>query len=93
MEQAAILLARDLRAVQNQAVIVGRNIELEFLPDGDGYKAIDELGDEVILYYDGIPLARRYNADGVFQGVRYGVFWESSDSVSKHVQGIFHEIF
>ena len=70
LEQAAILLARDLRAVQNQAVIVGRNIELEFLPDGDGYKAIDELGGEVTLYSDGIPLARRYNADGVFQGVR-----------------------
>ena len=70
LDQAAILFARDLRSVQNHAVILGRDIELEFLPEGDGYRAIDERGQEVILYSDGIPLARRYNADGVFQGVR-----------------------
>lgn len=69
LERAAILFARDLRAVQNQAVISGREIELVFLPEGDGYRAIDELGQDVILYSDGIPLARRYNTDGVFQGV------------------------
>ena len=69
LERAAILLARDLRAVQNHAVISGRDIELSFLPNGDGYRAIDELGQDVVLYSDGIPLARRYNTDGVFQGV------------------------
>ena len=70
LERATILLARDLRAVQNHAVISGRVIELEFLPEGDGYRALNELGQNVILYSDGIPLARRYNTDGVFQGVR-----------------------
>jgi len=69
LEQAAILLARDLRAVQNHAVISGQHIELEFLPESDGYRAVDEEGLPVSLYSDGIPLARRYNADGVFQGV------------------------
>jgi len=70
LEHAAILLARDLRAVQNHAVISGTEIKLEFLAEGDGYRAVDELGRDVILYSDGIPLARRYNTDGVFQGVR-----------------------
>jgi hypothetical protein len=70
LEHAAILFARDVRAVQNHAVITGHDIEFEFLPEGDGYRAVDELGRAVILYSDGIPLARRYNMDGVFQGVR-----------------------
>ena len=69
LERAAILLDRDLRAVQNHAVISGHSIRIEFLPDGDGYRALDELGDPVVLFSDGVPLARRYNTDGVFDGV------------------------
>jgi len=70
LEQAAILLAQDLRAVQNHAVISGHRAQIEFLPAGDGYHALDGSGDPVVLYTDGLPLARRYNQDGVFDGVR-----------------------
>ena len=70
LERAAILLARDLRAVQNHAVISGENIHFDFLPEGDGYQVLYSSGAPVDLFDDGVPLARRYNADGVFQGVR-----------------------
>ena len=70
LQRAAILLARDLRAVQNHAVVSGRRVQIDFLPAGDGYHALDDFGDPVVLYRDGVPLARRYNTDGVFDGVR-----------------------
>ena len=70
LERAAMLLARDLRAVQNHAVISGENIHFDFLPEGDGYQALNSSGAPIVLFNDGIPLARRYNGDGVFQGVR-----------------------
>ena len=70
LDRAAILLARDLRAVQNHAVISGENIHFDFLPEGDGYQALNSSGAPVVLFNDGLPLARRYNEDGVFQGVR-----------------------
>jgi Tfp pilus assembly protein FimT len=70
LERAATLLARDLRAVQNHAVISGENIHVDFLPEGDGYQALNSSGAPVVLFSDGAPLARRYNGDGVFQGVR-----------------------
>ena len=70
LERASMLLARDLRAVQNHAVISGENIHFDFLPEGDGYQALNSSGAPIVLFNDGIPLARRYNGDGVFQGVR-----------------------
>ncbi len=70
LERAATLLARDLRAVQNHAVISGENVLIDFLPEGDGYQALSSSRVPVILFSDGVPLARRYNRDGVFQGVR-----------------------
>ena len=70
LERAAMLLARDLRAVQNHAVISGENIHFDFLPEGDGYQALNSSGAPIVLFNDGLPLARRYNRDGVFQGVR-----------------------
>ncbi|MCH2105490.1 MAG: GspH/FimT family protein [Planctomycetes bacterium] len=70
LERAATLLARDLRTVQNHAVISGGQVYIDFLPEGDGYQAINDSGELVPLFSDGTPLARRYNADGVFQGVR-----------------------
>ena len=70
LERAATLLARDLRTVQNHAVISGEETYIDFLPEGDGYQAINGSGELVAPFSDGTPLARRYNADGVFQGVR-----------------------
>ena len=70
LERAAILLARDLRAVQNHAVISGHTIHIDFLSSGDGYQALSESGEPVVLFGGGVPLVRRYNEDGVFQGVR-----------------------
>ena len=70
LERAVTLMARDLRAVQNHAVISGENIHIDFLPESDGYQALDSSGAPVVLFNDGLPLVRRYYGDGVFQGVR-----------------------
>lgn len=70
LERAAILLRRDLRAVQNHAVISGNSVHIEFLPSGDGYRALNDSGDPVVLFSDDTVLDRRYNEDGVFDGVR-----------------------
>ncbi len=70
LDRAALLLARDLRLAQNDAVRTRRDVIFEFLPDGAGYAP---------HFIDGEPLQnpvgkgameRVYGRDAVFEGVR-----------------------
>lgn len=70
LDSAAILLARDLRAAQNEAVLRGRDVVVQFLPEGDGYRAFDESGELLPSPSGGGEFLRRYSRDGVFEGVR-----------------------
>lgn len=69
LENAAILLARDVRAAQHRSIFLGEPSRFVFLSDGAGYTVMDASGaptrnpqtDELFL--------RVYSDDGVFVGV------------------------
>jgi prepilin-type N-terminal cleavage/methylation domain-containing protein len=69
LENAAILLARDLRAAQHRAIFVGRPVHFQFLPDGTGYAVTDAAGAIAHNPQTDEPFLRVYPADGVFAGV------------------------
>jgi type IV fimbrial biogenesis protein FimT len=69
LENACVLLARDLRGAQNRAAYLGRATRVEFLADGDGYRATEAGGRTVRDPRSEEPFERRYSADGVFEGV------------------------
>lgn len=70
LENAGILLARDLRAVQNRAAYLSEVSRVVFLEHGDGYLVTNEQGDVIRNPCTNRPFERRYSADGVFRGVR-----------------------
>jgi len=69
LEQAAILLARDLRSVQNRAAYLGELSIVHFHEDGDGYRVTNGAGALILNPATGQQFDRRYSADGVFRGV------------------------
>lgn len=69
LERASILLARDLRSVQNRAAYLGETSTVSFLEEGDGYRVTDPTGVIIRNPSTDLPFERRYSADGVFQGV------------------------
>lgn len=69
LENASVLLARDLRLAQNSAAALGRRTTVEFLADGTGYRVLDAEGRVVVHPRSGRLFQRIYPADGVFQGV------------------------
>lgn len=69
LDNAAILLARDLRVAQNTAVFRDKDVILQFLPEGDGYRVYDEFGVMLPNPTGGGDFVRRYSQDGVFEGV------------------------
>lgn len=70
LDNAAKLLARDLRAAQNRAASRRVGVEFRFLPHGDGYEAIDETGRHLADPGGGGDFIRSYSRDAVFEGVR-----------------------
>ena len=70
LENAAVLLAKDLRAAQHRSIFLGRPGRLLFLPDGSGYVLLDERGEMAQNPQTGEPFVRVYPDDGVFVGVR-----------------------
>jgi hypothetical protein len=70
LENAAVLLARDLRAAQHRSIFLGRPGRLHFLPDGTGYALLDEHGSLAQNPQTGEPFVRVYSDDGVFVGVQ-----------------------
>ncbi len=64
LENAAVLLVKDLRAAQNRAAYLDRDIRVRFAEDGTKYWIDDGLpGEEDFLERD-------YSVDAVFRGVR-----------------------
>jgi len=70
LDNAAILLARDLRYAQNSAVLIGEETHLVVDGDGDGYEVQRASGRPLCNPVGGGPLIRRYSGDAIFEGVR-----------------------
>jgi prepilin-type N-terminal cleavage/methylation domain-containing protein len=69
LENAAVLLAKDLRAAQNRSAYLGEITRLEFLDGGDGYRVLDVFGKPIDNPRNELPFERRYSVDAVFRGV------------------------
>lgn len=70
LENAAILLARDLRAAQHRSLLMNEPSLVLFLADGAGYVVTDKQGNVVENPMTDEPFVRSYPDDGVFDGVR-----------------------
>lgn len=70
LENAAVLLARDLRAAQNRSAYMGETTRVVFFEDGDGYHVLDTFGKPTENPRNELPFERRYSIDAVFRGVR-----------------------
>ena len=70
LENAAHLLAQDLRDVQNRATLAHFAMEVRFEPDGDGYRAVRTNGEPLNAPVGDGPFVRTYSRDAVFRGVR-----------------------
>lgn len=70
LDNAAKLLARDLRAAQNRAASRQTSVVFRFLDRGDGYEALDQNGRYLADPGGGGDFIRRYSRDAVFEGVR-----------------------
>ena len=69
LENAAILLARDLRAAQHRSIFLAEPSHVVFLPEGDGYVVTDALGALAKNPQTDQIFERLYPRDGVFKGV------------------------
>ena len=69
LDNAAVLLARDLRYAQNAAVMIGQQTLLVIDEDGDGYCVRRASGGYVENPIGGGPLVRKYSADAIFEGI------------------------
>lgn len=67
LDNAAILLARDLRSVQNRAAHLGQPTTLRF--DAHGWRAFDALGKPLMRFASEERIERRFDTDAVFEGV------------------------
>jgi len=67
LDNAALLLARDLRAIQNRAAFLGRGARVVF--DAHGWQGTDSAGAPLARFGGTESFRRRLDADGVFEGV------------------------
>ena len=70
LENAAVLLARDVRAAQHRSIFLGEKSLMTFLTDGSGYVVTDTLGVVAHNPQTEESFRRIYPEDGVFLGVR-----------------------
>lgn len=69
LDNATLLLARDLREVQNRAAFQRRPLQVVFLEDGRGYEVLDGGGRPVRARIGRGRYRRTYDRDAVFRGV------------------------
>lgn len=70
LDNAAVLLAQDLREVQNRAAFQRRPLRIAFHADGGGYEVLDASGRIIVAAIGDRPFRREYDRDAVFRGVR-----------------------
>ena len=69
LENACVLLAKDLRAAQNRSAYMGEPALFTFFAEEDRYEVFDAFGDRIRNPTTMQPFVREYPFDGVFQGV------------------------
>ena len=69
LENAATLLAHDLRAAQNRSAWLGETSTFGFFDNGDGYVVTNEVGETVRNPRTEHAFERQYSYDGVFDGI------------------------
>ena len=69
LDNAARLLARDLREVQNRAALYEEQLEIRFDLSRNAYRATDSSGEPLLSPYGNGPFVREYPLDAVFRGV------------------------
>jgi Tfp pilus assembly protein FimT len=87
LDNAAELLASDIRSGQNQAAFLERPVRLHFISDGEGYW----IDDAISAISDSVPLIanRRYSVNAVFEDVRVkSVTYAEGDQLSFGPRGI-----
>lgn len=70
LDNAARLLARDLRLAQNMAGFEGQPCRFEFLAEGKGWRVVGNDGSVLERSDHPGPFERDFTRDGVFEGVR-----------------------
>ncbi len=70
LDNAARLLARDLRVAQNMAGFEGQPCTFQFLEGGKGWRVVDEQGELLERPDQKGAFERDFTSDGVFEGVR-----------------------
>lgn len=69
LDNAARLLARDLRETQNRAALYEEPLYLRFAEGGTGYRVTDARGESLVSPYGAGEYRRHYPVDAVFRGV------------------------
>lgn len=69
LNNAAELLAKDLRDVQHRAALYEEELWVRFDEDGGGYRGTDRKGGLLISPYGAGPFIREYDFDATFRGV------------------------
>jgi type II secretory pathway pseudopilin PulG len=69
LDNAAVLLAKDLRSAQNWAARAGRDLSVVFEENGDGWRVVDEQDRILKRPEDKAPFRRVFSVDAVFEGV------------------------
>ena len=69
LDNAAVLLARDMRYAQNAAVLIGEETWLVVDENGDGYSVMRADGELLQNPIGGGELVRTYSADAIFEGI------------------------
>ena len=69
LDNAALLLVRDMRIAQARAALLHAPVTVVFNLDGDGYKVVDGMEDMANPRYLPERIDRSYSRDAVFEGV------------------------
>lgn len=70
LDNAANLLARDMRIAQNRALLLRHPVYLVFYKEGDGYRVVDDLNETTFVRQGFERIERRFSRDAIFEGVR-----------------------
>lgn len=70
LDNAANLLARDMRIAQNRALLLRHPVYLVFYKSGDGYRVVDDLKEGAMVRQGYERIERRFSRDAIFEGVK-----------------------